>query len=109
MNDATTSPKMSEDAVARILYVTQKLAQPVDLMHMLAKVVEAGKSVLAADKSALWLYQADRDELVMRVPKLKLAPSVASGVGLGGECLSTRELFNVDDAYDEPRVMGVLD
>ena len=109
MNDATIPPKLSEDAVARILDVTQKLAQPVDLMHMLAEVVEAGKSVLAADKAALWLYQADRDELGMKVPKLKLAPSVASGVGLVGECLATREIINVDDAYEDPRFMGVVD
>jgi phosphoserine phosphatase len=109
MNDATLPPKLSEDAVARILDVAQKLAQPVDLMHMLAEVVEAGKSVLAADKAALWLYQADRDELVMRVPELKLAPSVASGVGLVGECLATREIINVDDAYEDPRFMGVVD
>ena len=50
---------------------------------MLAEVVEAGKSVLAADKGALWLYDEADDDLVMRVPELKHAPSVASGTVMG--------------------------
>jgi phosphoserine phosphatase len=109
MSGAISTPKMSQDSIARILEVTQKLAQPVDLMHMLSEVVEAGKSVLAADKAALWLYDASRDDLVMRVPKLKFAPSVAKGQGLVGECLARREILNVPDAYEDPRFMGVVD
>ena len=109
MSGAISPPKLSQDSVARILEVTQKLAQPVDLMHMLSEVVEAGKSVLAADKAALWLYDASRDNLVMRVPKLKISPSVVKGQGLVGECLARREILNIPDAYEDPRFMGVVD
>jgi len=73
-SQATTQPRLSQDALARILDVTQKLAQPNDLMHMLAEVVEAGESVLSADKGAVWLYDAARDDLTMRVPEFKPAP-----------------------------------
>ncbi|MGD8358426.1 MAG: SpoIIE family protein phosphatase [Lysobacterales bacterium] len=109
MTRANKPPRLSQESMARILDVTQKLAQPLDLLHMLGEVVEAGKSVLAADKAALWLYDSGRDDLVMRVPELKPAPHVAPGEGLVGECLATREMINVADAYRDPRFRGVID
>ena len=68
MTQSITTPRLSQDSLARILDVTQKLAQPYDLLHMLTEVVEAGESVLAADKAALWLYDATRNDLIMKVP-----------------------------------------
>jgi phosphoserine phosphatase len=109
MTQAPSSPQLSQSSVARILDVTQKLAQPLDLLHMLTEVVEAGKSVLAADKAALWLYDADLDQLAMKVPKLKIPPRIAPGEGLVGECLVRRDIINVPDAYEDSRFMGVLD
>jgi len=109
MNEASRSPSLSQDAVARILDVAQKLAQPLDLLRMLEEVVEAGKSVLAADKAAVWLLEPGGGDLVMRVPELDLAPRTAVGDGLVGHCLATRETLNVDDAYRDPRFRGALD
>lgn len=103
------APQLSQDAVARILDVTQKLAQPLDLLKMLTEVVEAGESVLAADKGSLWLYDPERHELVMKVPDLKPAPRIAAGDGLVGECLESREIINVDKAYSDPRFRGIVD
>jgi len=109
MTGETTAPRLSQDAVARILDVAHKLAQPLDLLRMLGEVVDAGKSVLAADKAALWLYEPDRGELVMRVPRLKLPPCIAIGDGLVGQCLASREIINVADAYRDQRFRGVVD
>jgi phosphoserine phosphatase len=109
MTQAITTPRLSQDALARILDVTQKLAQPYDLLHMLTEVVEAGESVLAADKAALWLYDAARDDLIMKIPSSKPAPRMAAGEGLVGECLSNREIINVPDAYADPRFSRAVD
>ena len=109
MTGATIPPSLSQDAVARILDVAQKLAQPLDLMHLLGEVVDAGKSVLAADKGILWLQDAVSGDLVMQVPELKLPPRIAKGQGLVGQCLATREIINVADAYRDPRFVGVVD
>jgi phosphoserine phosphatase len=95
--------------VARILDVAQKLAQPLDLMRMLGEVVDAGKSVLTADKAALWLCEPTSRDLVMKVPELKPAPRIAVGDGLVGECLAGREIINVPDAYGDPRFRGAVD
>ena len=109
MTQAITTPRLSQDALARILDVTQKLAQPYDLLHMLTEVVEAGESVLAADKAALWLYDAARDDLIMKIPSFKPAPRMAAGEGLVGECLSKREIINVPNAYADPRFSRAVD
>lgn len=109
MTGVPTPPSLSQDAVARILDVAQKLAQPLDLLHLLGEVVDAGKSVLAADKAALWLAEPDRAELTMKVPHLKLPPRIAMGDGLVGQCLATREIINVSDAYRDPRFRGAVD
>jgi phosphoserine phosphatase len=95
--------------VARILDVAQKLAQPLDLMRMLGEVVDAGKSVLTADRAALWLCEPSSRDLVMKVPELKPAPRIAVGDGLVGECLAGREIINVPDAYGDPRFRGAVD
>ena len=109
MTQAITTPRLSQDALARILDVTQKLAQPYDLLHMLTEVVEAGESVLAADKAALWLYDATRDDLIMKIPSFKPAPRMTAGEGLVGECLSKREIINVPNAYADPRFSKAVD
>ena len=109
MNEANTPPWLNQDALARILDVTQQLAQPFDLVHMLTEVVQAGESVLAADKGALWLYDVGRKDLVMMVPALEPAPRIATGDGLVGECLSSREIIKVDDAYADDRFRGAVD
>jgi phosphoserine phosphatase len=109
MNQVTASPTLDQDAVARILDVAQKLAQPLDLIRMLGEVVDAGKSVLTADKAALWLYEPAGDDLVMKVPELKPAPRIATGDGLVGQCLANREVINVSDAYGDPRFRGAVD
>lgn len=108
-SQAISPPRLNQDALARILDVTQKLAQPYDLLQMLTEVVEAGESVLSADKGALWLYDASRDDLTMRVPLFRPAPRLPAGEGLVGECLATREIINVSDAYEDPRFSRTVD
>ncbi|MCJ7815422.1 MAG: GAF domain-containing protein, partial [Xanthomonadales bacterium] len=109
ISQAITPPRLSQDALARILDVTQQLAQPHDLIHMLTEVVEAGESVLSADKGALWIYDAARDDLTMRVPEFKPAPRLRAGEGLAGECLSRREIINVANAYADTRFSRTVD
>ncbi len=106
---AVAPPRLSQDALARILDVTQQLAQPFNLMNMLAEVVEAGESVLSADKGSLWLYDAARQDLTMRIPEVKPAPRLPAGEGLVGQCLSSREIINVANAYSDPRFSKTVD
>jgi len=108
-NRAAQSDWMSQDAFARVLDVAQKLAQPLDLLHMLGEVVDAGKSVLTADKAAVWLFDPSSGELAMKVPSLSPAPRVALGEGLAGQCLQERDIINVADAYEDDRFRDLVD
>jgi len=109
MSSGNTSSSLSQDSVARILDVAQKLAQPIDLMHLLTEVVDACKSALTADKGSLWLYEPEAEELVMQVPALKPQPRMAVGEGLVGQTLAERRIINVADAYADPRFHGAVD
>lgn len=100
---------MNQDALLRVLAVSQKLAAPFDLAHMLKEVVDAGVSVLGADMGTLWLYESDGHELVLKVPELNSPARIHAGDGLVGECLASRELINVTDCAADPRFMGAVD
>lgn len=86
-----------------ILAVATKLAAPFDLETMLAEVAGAAKRVLHAERSSVWLYEREADELVLRVAA-DLAPvRIKAGTGLVGACARSREIINVPDCYADPR------
>lgn len=107
--DEHLSLSLSQESLARLLQVTQKLAQPFDLVQLLTEVIEAGKSVLLADRGVVWLFDKSQQELVMKAPQLEPAPRVRAGEGLVGECFKTRSIINVSDPYSDERFMGALD
>ena len=81
MTKSRNHPALPPEAMARILEVTQHLAAPFDLTTMLAEVVSVSRSILGADMGALWLYEADSHDLVIKVPKLDSPDRVAAGDG----------------------------
>ena len=109
MTKSQNHPALPPEAMAKILEVTQQLAAPFDLINMLAEVVNASQSVLGADMAALWLYEADSKDLVIKVPELDPPARVAAGDGLVGECLMSRQIINVPDCYADPRFQGAVD
>ncbi|MFQ5609977.1 MAG: protein phosphatase, partial [Woeseiaceae bacterium] len=54
-------------ALRRVLEVTRKLAAPFDLDTMLSEVVDAARTILDADRGTVFLYDAETDELVVKV------------------------------------------
>lgn len=109
MTKSQNHPALPPEAMAKILEVTQQLAAPFDLINMLAEVVNASQSVLGADMAALWLYEADSKDLVIKVPELDPPARVAAGDGLVGECLMSRQIISVPDCYADPRFQGAVD
>ncbi len=103
------SLSLSQESLARLLQVTQKLARPFDLVQLLTEVIEAGKSVLLADRGAVWLFEKSSQELVMKAPQFSPRPRVRAGEGLVGECFKTRSIINVSEPYSDPRFQGAID
>jgi len=92
-----------------ILAVTRNLAAPFDLTTMLAEVVNAATQVLNADRGTVWLYDADADQLVLRVATGIEPVRVPAGSGLVGSCARSRQIINVPDCYADPRFNPDLD
>jgi len=86
-----------------ILALAGKLAAPHDLATMLAEVMDAAIQVLGAERASVWLYEAESDELVLRVASDIAPVRLAAGVGIVGTCARTRQVINVPDCYADAR------
>lgn len=100
---------MKERALQQILDVTRKLAAPYDLDTMLSEVVDAARSILHADRGTVFLYDADSDELVVRVGTGLDSIRMPAYKGIVGESAQTRKLINVPDCYADERFNRDID
>ena len=109
MGGDVQSENLSRESLLRILEVTQKMAESFDLMQLLNEVVEAGKDVLLAERGSLWIYNPPGNDLVLKVPMNGPPVRVPAGHGLVGECLESRQIINVTEAYADPRFNDTVD
>lgn len=109
MSQTMEQNALSRDALLRILDVSQKLAASFDLMQLLNEVVEAGRDVLLADRGSLWLYDASQHELVLKIPAGTPEMRIPANNGLVGECLTSKTIINVSDAYTDHRFSQTMD
>jgi phosphoserine phosphatase len=100
---------LTHDELRWILGVTRKLAAPFDLNSMLEEVVDAAKGVLDAEGGTVWLYDPERDQLVLQVARGLDPIRIPADKGIVGECVRTRALINVPDCYADPRFNREVD
>lgn len=100
---------LSAQDLAPLLEVTRRLAEPFDLMAMLAEVIKAAKLVLDAERGTVWLYDHATDELVLQVATDIAPMRVPATTGIVGSCAHNRQLINVPDCYADPRFNAELD
>ncbi len=96
-------------ALRQILEVTRKLAAPFDLDTMLAEVVDASRKILDADRGTVFLYDSEKEELVVRVGTDLEAIRIPADKGIVGESAQTRKLINVPDCYADERFNRAID
>jgi phosphoserine phosphatase len=101
--DTAPGTPLSANDMAVILQVTRDLAAPFDLDTMLATVTAAARQVLHAERSSVWLHDAQRGELVLKVSSDISDVRIAIGQGLVGACARDRAIVNVPDCYADPR------
>lgn len=102
-------PGLDRKALERILEVTRQLAQPLDLNTLLERVIDAGLSVLSAERGTVFLYDAAADELHSTVATGTGTLRIPGGAGIVGECARTRRVINVPDCYADPRFNRDID
>jgi len=108
-NLKTEFEALPNESLLRILELTQKLASPFELSHMLEEVLQAGLDVMEADSGSLWLYNEAYDTLEMYLPDTEPRTSLKNGKGLVGECLAKNEIINIKDCYTDPRFNPDID
>jgi len=87
----------------KVLEITRELARPLDLTTLLAKVVDAALAILDAERGTVFLYDAAADVLTSRVATGSGELRIPANRGFAGECVKTRQIVSVPDAYADPR------
>ena len=97
------------DVLERVLEVNRALARSLDLTSLLSQVVDAALELLDAERGSVFLYEPDTAELVSRVATGTGELRIPSDRGIVGECVATREIVLVADAYADPRFNRQVD
>ncbi len=87
----------------KVLEITRELARPLDLTTLLAKVVDAALHILDAERGTVFLYDAAAAVLVSRVATGSSELRIPANRGFAGECVRTRQIVSVPDAYADSR------
>jgi phosphoserine phosphatase len=97
------------ETLEKILEITRELARPLDLTSLLAKVVDAALDILDAERGTVFLYDAQADVLISRVATGSTELRIPANRGFAGECVKTRQIVSVPDAYADPRFNPDID
>jgi len=93
----------------KVLEITRELARPLDLTTLLAKVVDAALDILDAERGTVFLYDPQADVLISRVATGSGELRIPANRGFAGECVKTRQIVSVPDAYADPRFNPDID
>lgn len=93
----------------KVLEITRELARPLDLDTLLAKVVDAALEILDAERGTVFLYDPQADVLISRVATGSGELRIPANRGFAGECVKTRQVVSVPDAYADPRFNPDID
>lgn len=101
----------SQREEALLLDVVSSITSEIKLDPLLEKILAAATQLLGADRGALFLYDAARNELWSRVAGGEGSGVIRfpAGVGIAGECFTTGNCINIDDAYCDPRFNQAVD
>jgi phosphoserine phosphatase len=91
------------EILEKVLEITRRLAEPLELNDLLGTIVDAALSILDAERGSVFLYDAAADVLVSRVATGSGELRLPANRGFAGECVKTRSVVVVPDAYADPR------
>ena len=97
------------NSMRHVLEVARQLARPHELGEMLTTIIDAGRAVLNADRGTVFLYDAEKSELFVKVGTGIGELRFSIEQGLVGECARTRKTINVPDCYADPRFNQEVD
>ncbi|MFT4551672.1 MAG: sigma-B regulation protein RsbU (phosphoserine phosphatase) [Chlamydiales bacterium] len=104
MANATVSERQLRNLQA-LLDVSKAMGHEVHLDNLLALILDKATEVMEADRSSLFLYDPDTNELWSKIAQGMTTHEIRFPVGLGiaGDVAKTMTPSNIHDAYDDPR------
>ena len=88
-----------------LLEVSRALGAEMHLDNLLPVIIHKTTEVMDAERSSLFIYDPDSDELWSKVAEGMDEKTIRfpAGVGIAGDVAKTLETANIPDAYDDPR------
>ena len=96
---------------AQLLEVTTAMSQELQLRPLLTKIMQAVTTILEADRSTLFLYDAKSHELWSHIALGMDAKTIRipASAGIAGSVFTTGETINIPDAYADQRFNKAVD
>lgn len=96
---------------AVLLEVTSAMASDLDLDSLLGKIMTAARKLLHAERSTLFVHDADTGELWSRFAEGVTSREIRfpCHFGIAGEAFQTGRTLNIPDAYADPRFNPAVD
>ncbi len=92
-----------------LVEVSCQLTATTELRPLLQAIEQASLRVLDCERTTIFLYDRESNELVSRVATGNAEIRFAAHRGIAGEVLRTGEVVNVPDAYTDPRFNPDID
>lgn len=110
LKDEISGLKEKQNRLIALLNVTKSLANEVDLIVLLNKIMDQVKLLLQADRCTVFLYDEQNNELWSRVAQgLKDEIRFPADKGIAGNVFQSRERINIPDAYKDDRFNPDID
>ena len=103
------------EALARrlnsLIEATNKAQEPLSMGVMLVRLVALITEAFDADRSSLFLYDVETDELFSCVAQGELVNEIRfnAAIGIAGTAFQTGETLVIDNAYNDPRFNSEID
>lgn len=91
------------EKLTAILDVAKAMTEERDLDRLLHLIVREATQVVESERSTLFVYDRERDELWSKVAEGTGEIRFPAKIGIAGAVVATGELINIADAYEDPR------
>ncbi len=108
MTDAKNASRRIED-LNTLLDVSRQLGATTELTPLLERIVSAATEVLDCERASVFLYNSDSHELHSKAATGTGELRFSANQGIAGECVRTRQIINVPDAYGDRRFNPEVD
>lgn len=114
MSDSHPKPvEVSTDKKLRdlqeLLEISKAMSVEKDIDRLIDLIVNAANRVMEAERSSLYIYDAENDELWTKIAHQTERFRIKVGTGIAGQVAHSQELLNITDADSDPRHFKGID